>query len=129
MFRSFFFASRRRHTRCALVTEFRRVLFRSLAAGHHQRRLAFQHHAVPDRADGIEDDPLLGGLDLLHGDPRLDGVADLHRRLEASSEERRVGKECVSTGRFRWSPYTSKKKKYPINKTPLTSRRTNNDNS
>src|SRR3546814_5393592 len=26
----FFFSSRRRHTRCALVTEFRRVLFRSL---------------------------------------------------------------------------------------------------
>src|SRR3546814_5756701 len=25
----FFFSSRRRHTRCALVTEFRRVLFRS----------------------------------------------------------------------------------------------------
>src|SRR3546814_13608364 len=22
-----------------------------------------------------------------------------------SSEERRVGKECVSTGRYRWSPY------------------------
>src|SRR3546814_948568 len=27
----FFFSSRRRHTRCALVTEFRRVLFRSHA--------------------------------------------------------------------------------------------------
>src|SRR3546814_17974829 len=27
-----------------------------------------------------------------------------------SSEERRVGKECVSTGRFRWSPYHYKKK-------------------
>src|SRR3546814_13062800 len=27
------------------------------------------------------------------------------------SEERRVGKECVSTGRSRWSPYHSKKKK------------------
>src|SRR3546814_21012741 len=26
------------------------------------------------------------------------------------SEERRVGKECVSTCRSRWSPYTSKKK-------------------
>src|SRR3546814_13986487 len=26
------------------------------------------------------------------------------------SEERRVGKECVSTCRFRWSPYHSKKK-------------------
>src|SRR3546814_8915182 len=27
------------------------------------------------------------------------------------SEERRVGKECVSTCRFRWSPYHQKKKK------------------
>src|SRR3546814_15277974 len=27
------------------------------------------------------------------------------------SEERRVGKECVSTGRSRWSPYHKKKKK------------------
>src|SRR3546814_5307906 len=26
-------------------------------------------------------------------------------RLEARSEERRVGKECVSTCRSRWSPY------------------------
>src|SRR3546814_19897990 len=29
---------------------------------------------------------------------------------DARSEERRVGKECVSTCRSRWSPYTSKKK-------------------
>src|SRR3546814_18269020 len=28
------------------------------------------------------------------------------------SEERRVGKECVGTCRFRWSTYHSKKKKY-----------------
>src|SRR3546814_19895209 len=27
------------------------------------------------------------------------------------SEERRVGKECVSTGRYWWSPYHKKKKK------------------
>src|SRR3546814_12621199 len=27
------------------------------------------------------------------------------------SDERRVGKECVSTCRYRWSPYPSKKKK------------------
>src|SRR3546814_18872441 len=27
------------------------------------------------------------------------------------SEERRVGKECVSTGRSRWAPYPKKKKK------------------
>src|SRR3546814_14526767 len=30
---------------------------------------------------------------------------------DARSEERRVGKECVSTGRSRWSPYTEKQKK------------------
>src|SRR3546814_14045619 len=28
-----------------------------------------------------------------------------HDRLDGSSEERRVGKECVSTCRSRWSPY------------------------
>src|SRR3546814_15933259 len=33
------------------------------------------------------------------------------------SEERRVGKECVSTCRYRWSPYYSKKKiKHKIDK-------------
>src|SRR3546814_16537782 len=32
------------------------------------------------------------------------------RRLGQRSEERRVGKECVSTGRSRWSPYHLKKK-------------------
>src|SRR3546814_13375152 len=32
--------------------------------------------------------------------------------LSARSEERRVGKECVSTCRSRWSPYHSKKKPY-----------------
>src|SRR3546814_19398413 len=32
------------------------------------------------------------------------------RRTEGRSEERRVGKECVSTCRSRWSPYHSKKK-------------------
>src|SRR3546814_11879222 len=31
--------------------------------------------------------------------------------LGKRSEERRVGKECVSTGRSRWSPYHKKKKK------------------
>src|SRR3546814_12993074 len=32
------------------------------------------------------------------------------------SEERRVGKECVSTCRYRWSPYTYKKKEQKIAK-------------
>src|SRR3546814_19982023 len=33
-----------------------------------------------------------------------------HHRNRRRSEERRVGKECVSTCRSRWSPYHSKKK-------------------
>src|SRR3546814_12698601 len=35
--------------------------------------------------------------------------------LGHSSEERRVGKECVSTCRSRWSPYNSQKTKTTIN--------------
>src|SRR3546814_12146440 len=33
-----------------------------------------------------------------------------HRRRGGRSEERRVGKECVSTCRARWAPYNIKKK-------------------
>src|SRR3546814_4380180 len=40
-------------------------------------------------------------------DPQRAGVAV---RLRPRSEERRVGKECVSTGRSRWSPYHDTKK-------------------
>src|SRR3546814_13660304 len=35
----------------------------------------------------------------------------VRRGLILRSEERRVGKECVSTCRSRWSPYHEKKKK------------------
>src|SRR3546814_12831437 len=35
----------------------------------------------------------------------------LHNNLAVRSEERRVGKECVSTGRCRWSPKHKKKKR------------------
>src|SRR3546814_17935174 len=38
----------------------------------------------------------------------FDGQIGLAKSLR--SEERRVGKECVSTCRSRWSPYNSKKK-------------------
>src|SRR3546814_19914957 len=33
------------------------------------------------------------------------GFSHMHTPLTWRSEERRVGKECVSTFRFRWSPY------------------------
>src|SRR3546814_12800821 len=40
----------------------------------------------------------------------LPEVFDAIHRLVFSSEERRVGKECVSTCRSRWSPYHYKTK-------------------
>src|SRR3546814_12944925 len=50
-------------------------------------------------------------LDL--GLPEIDGltVLDRWRKEGLRSEERRVGKECVSKCRSRWSPYHKKKKK------------------
>src|SRR3546814_12051810 len=54
------------------------------------------------------------GADLADLGPLFVGDAGrgrfLHDLLVARSEERRVGKECVSTCRSRWSPYHEKKK-------------------
>src|SRR3546814_1388494 len=59
-----------------------------------------RHHAEPEqdqRRDQVDE----GGNRLHEVEHRADG------RVEpgARSEERRVGKECVSTCRSRWSPY------------------------
>src|SRR3546814_20827028 len=47
---------------------------------------------------------------LLDGDPSNDAMA---MNIRNRSEERRVGKECVSTCRSRWSPYTKKNNQRP----------------
>src|SRR3546814_8353205 len=90
----FVFSSRRWNTRCALVTEFRRVLFRSMATVR-----AFN--------DGRIDVALLNRAGAtgvsMHASPRF--LNQDRRELIERSEERRVGKECVSTCRSRWSPY------------------------
>src|SRR3546814_15563280 len=52
----------------------------------------------------------------LHADPWRNGHTT--PRVEARSEERRVGKECVSTCRSRWSPYHEKKNTSRAAKTP-----------
>src|SRR3546814_15476143 len=46
------------------------------------------------------------------------GVRGLIPGEAARSEERRVGKECVSTCRSRWSPYPSTKNKHRVTATP-----------
>src|SRR3546814_17435712 len=111
----FFFSSRRRHTRCALVTgvqtcalpiaaDFLTVLasmylhkLRSVAlmanlsltdcSGRRARRMRTQIARAPAIAATRSSSSYRTVLHL------------------ARSEERRVGKECVSTCRSRWSPY------------------------
>src|SRR3546814_18867579 len=51
------------------------------------------------RIDGVEIDPARLAL------PAVDGPLVVEGAGGARSEERRVGKECVSTCRSRWSPY------------------------
>src|SRR3546814_14935836 len=47
---------------------------------------------------------LIKSKDRLGGDQKADGLV-MVKQDECRSEERRVGKECVSTCRSRWSPY------------------------
>src|SRR3546814_7345150 len=76
----FFFSSRRRHTRCALVT-------------------GVQTCALPIcRARRV---PIAGWSNSNPPKPS----APIRSPAGQRSEERRVGKECVSTCRSRWSPY------------------------
>src|SRR3546814_10898863 len=88
----FFFSSRRRHTRCALVT-------------------GVQTCALPISSQSCD-----LGKDVPHPVRALFAAADLVERAAVNlllrgdealerSEERRVGKECVSKCRSRWSPY------------------------
>src|SRR3546814_3413007 len=107
-FIGFFFSSRRRHTRCALVTGVQSVLFRSSQLGRHrddriERRIARHRFAAArtgQRKNQGRRPSQSGGADR-----SVAAHSGRHR-----SEERRVGKECVSTCRSRWSPYHSKKK-------------------
>src|SRR3546814_6225094 len=102
-----FFSSRRRHTRCALVTGVQTCAL-PISDGRHERG----RRPVRRR----QDVPAAGGQ-VRAGDEEGGGLpAALHRGREGEdrrhrrSEERRVGQECVSTCRSRWSAYHSTKK-------------------
>src|SRR3546814_4194215 len=98
----FFFSSRRRHTRCALVTG-----VQTCALPISFIPIEIQPSFLPEKDPfdetirapcGRHSPDCLGRLARVRPDVGSDGVA-------ARSEERRVGKECVSTCRSRWSPY------------------------
>src|SRR3546814_1854731 len=98
----FFFSSRRRHTRCALVTGSSDVcssdliLFLSFA---FTACLKDEQQDIYDPQKHLElEAPVLASY--VDKDSTLRIEAIKHER----SEERRVGKECVSTCRSRWSP-------------------------
>src|SRR3546814_9957293 len=89
LFTLFFFSSRRRHTSCALVTGVQTCalpisMYAAIARAVH-RRFAIRAGARPH----------IGAIHRKHP-----GGVFIARR----SEERRVGTECVSTCRSRWSP-------------------------
>src|SRR3546814_10887028 len=89
----FFFSSRRRHTRCALVT-------------------GVQTCALPISGLCRRDIPARRQIRALRLVIQLEERREVVERFGQAvaaahafrSEERRVGKECVSTCRSRWSP-------------------------
>src|SRR3546814_4003015 len=90
----FFFSSRRRHTRCALVTGV--------------QTCALPICSTPFRYSCICRDERIArwvgkSRDGRHAGLRL--IPDPYFGPYFRSEERRVGKECVSTCRSRWAPY------------------------
>src|SRR3546814_15888330 len=105
----FFFSSRRRHTRCALVTGVQTCALPILA---RRIRSASPNWAAPTSATTRGRSLILaitccGGSFLrrqVRGSRR-------GRARKPRSEERRVGKECVSTCRSRLSPYNYKNNK------------------
>src|SRR3546814_16846413 len=103
----FFFSSRRRHTRCALVTG-----VQTCALPICQRIFKLKREVL---ALYRNTEPLLDPLTRLAAG-ELPGphpeLATYFRDVEdhlTRSDERRVGKECVSTCRSRWSTYHEKK--------------------
>src|SRR3546814_3244146 len=92
----FFLSSRRRHTRCALVTGVQTCalpISKILGTGAARELFLLGEKLSAEEAfaKGIY--------------TRLFDDEELRKATMERSEERRVGKECVSTCRSRWSPY------------------------
>src|SRR3546814_2562598 len=107
----FFFSSRRRHTRCALVTGVQTCAL-PISAGILNRDYAI---AVEHRRGGrelaldVEQERCIAGqAEGAFADRRSIVPGEIDRftaKIGQRSEERSVGTECVSTCRSRWSPY------------------------
>src|SRR3546814_5700103 len=108
----FFFSSRRRHTRCALVTGVQTCALpisdvHELVGDLDQlvAQLRDEVNRVHNRGANTPFGQGTGATDpaAMYGSRSITTPTD--PLTLGRSEERRVGKECVSTGRSRWSPY------------------------
>src|SRR3546814_10444315 len=93
----FFVSSRRRHTSCALVTGVQTCALPIL-----QRYLRFSGGEGEMRVSGLSRFKLQYINERIEQSGKPPSVAEL---AAERSEERRVGKECVSTCRFWGMPY------------------------
>src|SRR3546814_9507064 len=107
----FFFSSRRRHTRCALVTGVQTcALPIFLHLGQLLRLRGFGNRlglcSLVSSPSALRSSEETCGLVGLYTCLHLSSVGCSDgSRGTTRSEERRVGTECVSTCRSRWSPY------------------------
>src|SRR3546814_6524137 len=104
----FFFSSRRRHTRCALVTGVQTCALPIWRQQVVHAQPAEHQPGVDEgeqRQDAVGHPGMQRVLECFHGRMlgRIVEVVMAAGRLAHRSEERRVGKECVSTCRSRWS--------------------------
>src|SRR3546814_16176376 len=104
----FFFSSRRRHTRCALVTGVQTCALPILS----DPLLNAVAPGVPMRPLSADAGQMLDAR-VVQLEERLNRITVEAQAASgnARSEERRVGKECVSTCRSRCSPYHKKKER------------------
>src|SRR3546814_3160102 len=112
---NFFFSSRRRHTRCALVTGVQTCalpIYPQATKDASGRLRVAAASTVGDK--GLERSKALIDaecdlivIDTAHGHSRQVAVAveAVKKLSNHRSAERRVGKECVSTCKSRWSPF------------------------
>src|SRR3546814_18143352 len=106
-----FFSSRRRHTRCALVT------------GVQTCALPISPLIIFCSGNGDQNAGGGGALSSRNGiaiaaiaaASLIIPMCDVAGRIASRSEERRVGKEWVSTWRSRWAPDHSKQKSLSLN--------------
>src|SRR3546814_9536846 len=111
MFILFFFASIRRHTRCALVTGVQTCalpIFKAVyGGGGRGLKVARTLEEIPELFESATREAI-GAFG--RGECLVEKFLDRPRHVETQrSEERRVGKECVSQCRSRWSPDHTKK--------------------